>query len=153
MSDESPVTLSRGLPETVIADVPDEWSAQYAAALELPIEERRAAFVALASAHPRYIDAWAALALLGRDPIESYAYARVGYHRGLDTLRASGWRGTGYVRWRHPTNRGFLSALDSLRRFAGIIGEEDEEDRCGLFLRQLDPDWDRSGPGASASSS
>ncbi len=149
MSDESPVSLSRGLPETVVAEVPEEWSAAYHRALELPVEERRDALATVAARFPRYIDAWAALATLGRDPIECYAYARVGYHRGLDTLRGSGWHGTGYVRWRHASNRGFLSALDSLRRLAGVIGEEDEEDRCAIFLRQLDPDWDRSGPGAT----
>jgi hypothetical protein len=65
----------------------------------------------------------------------------VGYHRGLDRLRASGWRGSGYVRWRHPQNRGFLRALDGLRIDAEAIGEADEAERCALFLRQLDPDW------------
>jgi hypothetical protein len=149
MADESPVTLSSGLPETVLPDVPDEWATEFSRALELPLDERRDAIADIAAHHPRYIAVWPALASLGRDPIESYAYARVGYHRGLDTLRGSGWHGTGYVRWRHPSNRGFLSALDALRRYSGAIGEEDEEDRCALFLRQLDPDWDRSGPGAS----
>lgn len=150
MTDESPVSLSRGLPETVIAEVPREWSDALEAARRLTGEERAAALAELAAAHPRYLDCWAELAEGAAGPIEGYAYARVGYHRGLDTLRASGWRGTGYVRWRNPTNRGFLSALEALRRYAGEIGEEDEEDRCALFLRQLDPDWDRSGPGASA---
>ncbi|MGH2473643.1 MAG: DUF3151 family protein, partial [Candidatus Limnocylindrales bacterium] len=66
---------------------------------------------------------------------------RVGYHRGLDRLRGSGWRGSGYVRWRHPQNRGFLRALDGLRASAEAIGEADEAERCAVFLRQLDPDW------------
>jgi hypothetical protein len=86
---------------------------------------------------------WAALAGLARDGVEAYAYARVGYHRGLDTLRASGWRGSGYVRWRYPSNRAFLRCLDALRAAAATIGERDEEERCQLFLYQLDPDWDR----------
>ena len=47
------------------------------------------------------------------------------------------------MRWRHETNRGFLRALDGLRRAAGAIGETDEEQRCAQFLRQLDPDWER----------
>ena len=55
--------------------------------------------------------------------------------------RLSGWRGSGYVRWSHPTNRGFLRALAGLARTAREIGEKDEEERCELFLRQLDPDW------------
>ena len=103
--------------------------------------ERRAAVAAVAAQDPHCLQAWADLAELTSDPIEAYAYARVGYHRGLDTLRASGWRGSGYVRWRHETNRGFLRSLDALRRAAGTIGEVDEEERCELFLRQLDPEW------------
>ena len=148
MSNDSPVNLSRGLPETVLDDPPAEWRDALGAALRLQDDERRAALGAVAASWPRFIDAWAALARAGRDPIESYAYARVGYHRGLDTLRASGWHGTGYVRWSNPSNRGFLSALDALRHFAGVIGEEDEEDRCALFLRQLDPEWDLHEPEA-----
>jgi hypothetical protein len=78
---------------------------------------------------------------MSEDNVRSYAYARVGYHRGLDALRAAGWRGSGYVRWRHETNRGFLRSLEALRRAAEAIGETDEEERCALFLHQLDPDW------------
>ena len=92
---------------------------------------------------PRFLDAWARLGELGRDPVEQYAAFRVGYHRGLDRLRGSGWRGSGYVRWRHETNRGFLRALDGLRAAAAAIGERDEELRCDEFLHQLEPDWDR----------
>ena len=77
----------------------------------------------------------------GRDVIERYAAYRVGYHRGLDTLRANGWRGSGYVRWEHPGNRGFLRALAGLQRTAAEIGEDDEAERCAHFLRQLDPAW------------
>lgn len=82
---------------------------------------------------------WAELGDLGRDDVESYAYFRVGYHRGLDRLRASGWRGSGYVRWEHETNRGFLRALEGLRSAAAAIGETDEEERCRHFLYQCDP--------------
>ena len=111
------------------------------AALSLPTERRRAAVAEVAARDPRCLQAWAALAELANDPIEKYAYARVGYHRGLDALRASGWRGSGYVRWRHESNRGFLRSLDALRAAAESIGEVDEEQRCELFLRQLDPEW------------
>ncbi len=83
---------------------------------------------------------------LGRDSVEGYACARVGYHRGLDRLRQSGWRGSGYVRWEHETNRGFLRALDALRQRAGEIGEADEEARCTEFLLQLEPGWNRIDP-------
>ena len=74
--------------------------------------------------------------------MESYAFARVGYHRGLDALRANGWRGSGYVRWSEPTNEGFLRCVRGLGEVAGEIGETDEADRCATFLLQLDP----SGP-------
>ena len=71
--------------------------------------------------------------------IEGYAYARVGYHRGLDALRRSGWRGTGPVPWSHEPNRGFLRALAALGAAAGAIGEDHERDRCAQFLTDCDP--------------
>ena len=86
----------------------------------------------------------AALAALGEstdDEVEAYSYFRVGYHRGLDALRANGWRGSGFVRWGNESNRGFLSALSGLARTAAAIGETDEAERCELFLRQCDPSW------------
>ena len=134
----SDVNLSSGLPETVLPDPP----ADAAAALDAAGGDRDAV-AAVVARFPRFLDAWATLGELGRDDIEAYACFRVGYHRGLDTLRAAGWRGSGYVRWRHPTNRGFLRALSGLRDAAGRIGETDERDRCDQFLHQLDPDWDR----------
>jgi hypothetical protein len=78
--------------------------------------------------------------------VEAYAYFRIGYHRGLDFLRKNGWKGSGYVRWEHPSNRGFLRCLDGLARMAGAIGETDEEVRCAEFLRMLDPRWDTRTP-------
>ncbi|MDR2256762.1 MAG: DUF3151 domain-containing protein [Arthrobacter sp.] len=74
----------------------------------------------------------------GRE-VESYAFARVGYHRGLDALRKSGWRGQGPVPWAHEPNRGFLRALYALQRAAGAIGETEEVERIGQFLRDSDP--------------
>ncbi|MEY4372444.1 MAG: hypothetical protein RL219_1213, partial [Actinomycetota bacterium] len=100
---------------------------------------RREAVAAVVARWPRYLDAWARLGDLGRDPVERYAYYRIGYHRGLDTLRANGWRGTGFVRWRHETNRGFLRAMRGLADTAAVIGELDEAERCRLFILQLDP--------------
>jgi hypothetical protein len=91
--------------------------------------------------HPRSLAGWATLGDLARDPIEAYACYRVGYHRGLDTLRANGWRGSGYVRWAHESNRGFLRSLDGLRKTAAAIGENEEAARCEEFLQQLDPAW------------
>lgn len=138
---QSPVNLSSGLPETVLPPPPAEAARRLADALEEPPERRRDAVAAVAATFPRDLDAWARLGELGRDDMEAYACFRVGYHRGLDTLRQAGWRGSGYVRWAHPSNRGFLRAVEGLRQSAAAIGEVDEEERCGQFLRQLDPEW------------
>jgi hypothetical protein len=86
--------------------------------------------------------AWAALAdraFAAGNVIESYAYARVGYHRGLDALRRAGWRGHGPIPWAHEPNRGFLRSLHALGRAAAAIGETDEATRCRGFLRDCDP--------------
>ena len=92
----------------------------------------------VAAAYPTSSLAWATLAedaLEDGRTIEGYAYARTGYHRGLDALRRSGWRGQGPVPWEHVPNRGFLRALGALARAAGEIGESEEEQRCRQFLR------------------
>jgi hypothetical protein len=143
MANESSVPLTTGLPETILPRPSGQAEGALARAMEEPPEQRKAALATVAAAYPRYIEAWAALAETATDTVEGYAYARVGYHRGLDTLRGAGWRGSGYVRWRYPTNRGFLRALDQLRSRAAAIGEVDEEQRCATFLHQLDPNWDR----------
>ncbi len=130
-----------GPPETILEpESPDALDA-LRAALAQPIEGRRHAVADVCARWPRFSDAWAQLGRLARDDVEAYAYFRVGYHRGLDRLRQSGWRGSGYVRWRSETNRGFLRALDGLRATAEAIGEADEAQRCAEFLRQLDPEW------------
>ncbi len=136
------VTFSGGLPQTVLPPEPEDALAALASALERPADERRQAVAAVVARWPRFLDAWARLGQLGRDDVEAYASFRVGYHRGLDRLRQSGWRGSGYVRWREETNRGFLRALDGLRRQAEAIGETDEAERCRQFIGQLDPSWD-----------
>ena len=138
---QSPVHLSSGLPETVLPPPPPEAARRLEAALAEPPERRRDAVSGVVATFPRYLDAWARLGELARDDVEAYACFRVGYHRGLDALRQAGWRGSGYVRWAHEANRGFLRAVDGLRQAAGAIGEADEEERCRQFLRQLDPDW------------
>jgi hypothetical protein len=139
-----PIGLSaQGPPETVLTPEPADAIAALEAALAAEPDRRRAAVADVVARWPRFLDAWARLGELGRDDVEAYACFRVGYHRGLDRLRQSGWRWSGYVRWRDPTNRGFLRALDGLRVAAGAIGEHDEEQRCDEFLRQLDPEWNR----------
>lgn len=130
-----------GPPETVIADEPSSVRDALAAALDRTGDDRRQALAEVVAAAPRSLEGWARLGDAGRDVMERYAAYRVGYHRGLDTLRANGWRGSGYVRWEHAGNRGFLRALAGLQRSAAEIGEDDEAERCALFLRQLDPAW------------
>ena len=71
--------------------------------------------------------------------VESYAFARVGYHRGLDALRRNGWKGHGPVPWNHEPNQGFLRCLRSLGRGAAAIGETDEVTRIDAFLDDCDP--------------
>lgn len=139
---DRPVNLtSGGPPETVLDAEPAALRAALEAALERPADERRAAVSDVVAAHPRYLDGWARLGQLARDDVEAYAAFRIGYHRGLDRLRAAGWRGSGYVRWQHPENQGFLRALHGLSVAASRIGETDEVERCEQFLRQLDPSW------------
>ncbi|HYN96644.1 MAG TPA: DUF3151 domain-containing protein [Pilimelia sp.] len=101
------------------------------------------AYAGVAARFPAYSAAWAALgarALAAGQPVPAYAYARTGYHRGLDQLRRSGWKGHGPVPWRHEPNRGFLRSLHVLSRAADQIGEADEAARCAQFLRDCDPE-------------
>ena len=136
------MNLSAGLPETVLP--PEDPQALELLAAALAIADapgQRDAVSTVVARFPRFLDGWARLGQLARDDVEAYAAFRVGYHRGLDRLRQNGWRGNGFVRWRHETNRGFLRALSGLHDAAGRIGERDEEDRCAHFLRQCDPNW------------
>jgi hypothetical protein len=141
MAPEHSVQFTSGSPETVLEPLGADIAAALEAATALPAGDQRAAVSAVAAADPRCLQAWATLAELADAPIDRYAFARVGYHRGLDALRAAGWRGSGYVRWRHESNRGFLRSLHALELAAAAIGETEEELRCALFLRQLDPEW------------
>ncbi|WP_104525198.1 DUF3151 domain-containing protein [Blastococcus atacamensis] len=96
----------------------------------------------VAAHHPTVSAAWAALAeeaLEGDRTIEAYAYARTGYHRGLDALRRNGWKGYGPVPWSHEPNRGFLRCVTVLAKAAEAIGETDEQERCTQLLRDCDP--------------
>src|SRR5919201_4102219 len=98
--------------------------------------------VEVAVEFPASSAAWATLAeqaLLRGRIVEAYAYARTGYHRGLDALRRAGWRGGGSGPWSHEPNRGFLRALHALGQAAAGIGEDDEAARCAQLLRDSDP--------------
>jgi hypothetical protein len=119
-------------PPTLLPDEPEARTA-------LDAGEDPADVAARFPAHPR---AWAELADRAFDAgsvVESYAYARTGYHRGLDALRRSGWKGYGPVPWSHEPNRGFLRCVHALGRGAVAIGEADEAHRCRVLLDECDP--------------
>ena len=99
--------------------------------------------VVIAARYPTFSLAWAMLAetaLAAGHPVEGYAYARTGYHRGLDALRRNGWKGHGPVPWSHQPNRGFLRCLAALATAAGEINETEEEQRCWEFLVDSSPE-------------
>ncbi|MCU1681626.1 MAG: hypothetical protein JWQ81_2365 [Amycolatopsis sp.] len=96
----------------------------------------------VAAEYPFFSAAWAALAenaFESGETIAAYAYARTGYHRGLDALRRNGWKGFGEVPWAHEPNQGFLRAVAVLAKAAGKIGETEEYDRCRQLLLDSDP--------------
>lgn len=95
----------------------------------------------VAAEHPDFSEAWAALAenaLTEGEHVAAYAYARTGYHRGLDQLRRAGWKGHGPIPWQHRPNQGFLRAVGALARAAQQIGETDEYERCLELLNDSD---------------
>ena len=144
-SNERPIEPSTsGPPETVLPMPPDSLTGALDGS---PSRDEVAAAVAR---HPTWSLGWAALGDAGRDPLERYAAYRVGYHRGLDLLLQLGWRGSGPVRWSHPSNRGFLRCLVGLSDSAAAIDEGDEVERIDHFLAQLDPGWDRITDGAGS---
>jgi hypothetical protein len=125
------------LPEPPATRLPADDEVSAALAAVVPGRERE-----VAAAHPASSAAWAALAELSLnagDPVAAYAFARTGYHRGLDQLRRAGWRGTGPVPWSHEPNQGFLRSLYLLGQAADAIGEDEEAARCAQFLRDCDP--------------
>lgn len=116
--------------------------------VHLPADPAAAAIAGGASAesaardHPDSSLAWAILAEGALDTgqeVQAYAYARVGYHRGLDRLRRSGWKGAGPVPWVHEPNQAFLRALSALGQAAAAIEETEEVSRIRAFLLDADP--------------
>ncbi|MFB8763798.1 DUF3151 domain-containing protein [Nocardiopsis alba] len=124
-------------PETRLADDADAREALAASDDPTPVAGR----------FPSYSAVWARLAELaladGR-PVAAYAYARTGYHRGLDQLRRSGWKGHGPIPWEHEPNRGFLRALHYLGKASEAIGDTEEAERCSTFLRESSAEADRA---------
>ena len=129
------------LPEPPATRLPADEAAESALA-EAARTGTDQAYAEVAARFPAYSGAWAALAanaLAANQPVTAYAYARTGYHRGLDALRRNGWKGHGPVPWSHAPNQGFLRCLHSLSQAAAQIGESDEAARCAQFLRDSDP--------------
>jgi hypothetical protein len=108
-------------------------------ALKLPDKDRREGVSKFVAQNPTSLEGWWWMGALGRDTIDSYMAYRVGYHRGLDALRRNGWKGSGYVRWSHLPNRGFLRCLAGLAKCSRQINDVEEAIRCEQFLLQLDP--------------
>src|SRR5213592_658418 len=125
------------LPEPPATLLPENDAVTRALAAAAPGQEAE-----VAAHFPASSAAWATLARRAfdaGDPVAAYAYARTGYHRGLDQLRKAGWRGAGPVPWSHEPNQGFLRSLHLLGKAADAIGESDEAARCAQFLRDCDP--------------
>ena len=138
-----PVNLSSsGPPETRLPLFDAKAIEMLNAALATEITKRRQAVCDVVSKYPTFLAGWATIGDLSGDGIDAYMAYRVGYHRGLDSLRANSWRGSGYVRWGVETNRGFLRCLAGLAKQARMIGEMPEAVRCEQFLIQCDPSGD-----------
>ena len=144
MSDQ-PVHLSAsGPPETIIPPISADLRQRLDQALATPQQDRRRAVSKVVADNPTFLEGWANIGDLSEQGIDAYMAYRVGYHRGLDTLRTNSWRGSGYVRWARESNRGFLRCLAGLAKHARIIGEMSEAIRCDQFLLQLDPSGEAS---------
>ena len=113
-------------------------------ALTAIAERGKEHFLDVVAAHPASSLCWALLAetCLAEEgvgnAVAAYAYARTGYHRGLDALRRAGWRGRGPVPWKHEPNQGVLRSIWALACAAKRIGEDREYERCVAFLVDSD---------------
>lgn len=141
---EAPLPM-HGVSETLLPPEPEAATSALTEALMAHDEGPRhlgRRLRAIVTDHPTFLDGWAHMSVWAMeegDPVAGYAFARTGYHRGLDTIRRAGWRGSGPVPWHHEPNRGFLRSVHSLMRAAALIGEMDEARRCRDFLLELDP--------------
>ena len=144
MNDSHEVSLSKnGPPETVLPAENPLAIESLNEALQAPKAQIRDAIAEVIADWPNNLLAWATLGDFGRDQVESYAAYRVGYHRGLDRLRQSGWKGSGFVLWDKTENLWFLRCLEGLAELSNEIGDTEESDRCFHFLKQLDPSYQK----------
>ena len=145
MTPEHAVHFTSGSPETVLDPLDPELAAALDAARSLPPDRASGGGGRRGGPGPALPAGLGGPGRAGRRPHRPLRLRPGRLPPGLDALRAAGWRGSGYVRWRHEPNRGFLRSLHMLQLAAGAIGEVDEEQRCDLFLRQLDPEWELPG--------
>lgn len=137
MNDARTLLLAEGIGETRLPEDP---------ALAAIVDRSDGRFLDTVARHPASPLVWALLAegsLSAHTPqgdLAGYAFARTGYHRGLDALRRAGWRGKGPIPWSHEPNQGFLRALWALAVAAERIGETDEHERCVAFLADASAD-------------
>jgi hypothetical protein len=142
MTNQTVNLSSSGPPETILPEFDKRATELLVLALSADDAAKREKVSSVVAAHPTFLAGWASIGDLSSPGIDAYMAYRVGYHRGLDTLRANSWRGSGYVRWSRDSNRGFLRCLAGLAKNARVIGELSEAVRCEQFLIQLDPSGD-----------
>ncbi len=90
----------------------------------------------VAATYPASSAAWGALAenaLAAGHTVEAYAYARTGYHRGLDLLRRNGWKGSGPI----PVVARAESGLPAVAAGAGFGQQRDQRNRRGRADRRV----------------
>ena len=142
-----PIDITVGKPHVVLSADPEDSAQQADATMaayqsgDIDAAACRERLSALAARYPTSLNTWAALGelVLSNDVIAAYAFFRVGYHRGLDRARGSGWNGSHRLRWEDADNRGFLRCLYGLMCAATEIGEANEATRTRDFLLDLDP--------------
>jgi len=118
MTNQTVNLSSSGPPETILPEFDKRATELLVLALSADDAAKREKVSSVVAAHPTFLAGWASIGDLSTPGIDAYMAYRVGYHRGLDTLRANSWRGSGYVRWSRDSNRGFLRCLAGLAKNA-----------------------------------
>jgi len=110
----------------------------------------------VAASYPVSSLAWALLAEQALDegePVTAYAYARTGYHRGLDALRRNGWKGHGPIPGRTSRTRASCAPCVPWPRPPGRSASSKRPSAAPRSLGQRPDGADQArltGPGAQA---
>ncbi|AKE40679.1 Protein of uncharacterised function (DUF3151) [Corynebacterium kutscheri] len=115
--------------------------------IQLPAEELPPTItLSVALTHPSSPLVWATIAedaitaaTSDSEKVQAYAFARTGYHRSLDRLRAHGWKGWGPVPFSHTPNQGVLRAIAALGNASLMINDQPEYNRIRQMLSDADP--------------